>query len=203
MSEKDVRRGRTNWKRAGLGAVAVTLMSGGMLAAIGEGALAASFAISSQKFKISATTMDATGFVNYGWIDQKADSSAAPVAIAAMKRAELKNLCQSVLTTLPIVGDVTLRLTAGADRPAVGQNMTVDMEQMDGDAAFNAIEIGRDASTLNKGPAGAQGLQGLFGQQADTLHVDNLKQTAWATTAGTFTLPGLSMKISTGKHECF
>ncbi|WP_033337411.1 DUF6230 family protein [Catenuloplanes japonicus] len=196
-------RGRISRRRAGLAGAVVTLASGAMLALIADGALATSFTVSSQQFKISADTMDATGFVNYGWVNQKADRTAEPVAIAGMRRAELTNLCQSVLTTLPIVGDITLRLTAGADSPVIGTNMTVDMNQMDGDAVFDSIEIGRDASTLNKGPAGAVGLQGLFGQQANTLHVDHLQQIAWATQAGTFTLPGLQMKISRGRNECF
>ena len=43
----------------------------------------------------------------------------------------------------------------------------------------------------------------LFSQQADTVRITDLQQTAWATNAGTFTLSGLDLKISKGKKECF
>ncbi|GAA4723040.1 DUF6230 family protein [Phytohabitans rumicis] len=195
--------GRTQWRRFAVAVGVVTTVTAAVLIMISNGVLAAGFMVSGQQFKVSADTLDANGFVNYGWIDQHADGSAEPVAVAAMKHAELTNLCQSVLTTLPFVGDISLKLTAGAKTPVVAENMFVDMAQMDGNATFTNIEIGRDASTLDKGPPGAQGLQGLFSQQADKVHIDNLQQVAWSTNAGTFKLSGLRMKVSSGKDECF
>jgi hypothetical protein len=202
-SDRTLPQGRTNWRRFGMAAGVVTAMTVGVLALISNGALAATFLVSGQQFKVSADTLDATGFVNYGWIDQHAGGSPEPVAIAAMKRAELTNLCQSVLTTLPIVGDISLKLTAGKETPVVATNMFVDMSQMEGNATFTNMEIGRDASTLDKGPPGSKGLQGLFSQQADVVHIEDLRQVAWATSAGTFKLSGLHMEISRGKDECF
>lgn len=196
--------GRTSWRRFALALGLPAVVAGGVLTMMSNGVLAAGFTVSGQQFKVSADSMDGTGFVNYGWVDQQADGTAVPVAVAAMDRAELRNLCQSVLTDLPIVGKITLRLTAGGgSTPVVAENMFIDMTQMDGNATFTNIEIGRDASTLDKGPAGSQGLQGLFGQQADRIHVDNLKQVAWSTSAGTFQLSGLQMKVTLGQDECF
>jgi hypothetical protein len=196
-------RGRTSWRRFAVAAGLMTALSGGILAMLSQGVMAAGFMVSGQQFKVSADTLDADGFVNYGWIDQHADGSPQPVAVAAMRHAELRNLCQSVLTTLPIVGDVSLKLTAGRETPVVAENMFVDMSQLDGDATFTNIQIGRDASTLDKGPPGARGLQSLFSQQADKVHIDNLRQVAWSTNAGSFKLSGLRMTIATGKDECF
>ena len=51
--------------------------------------------------------------------------------------------------------------------------------------------------------ASAQGLQGLFGQQADTVHITNLRQVAWASNAGTFRLSGMKMTVIRGRDECF
>ena len=196
--------GRTNWKRFVLALAVLTAAATGVLLMVGKGVLAAGFTVSGQQFKVSARSLDATGFVNYGWIDQQADGNAVPVAIGAMRHAELRGLCQSVVTSLPIVGDISLKLSAGTGQePAVAENMTVDMTELAGDAEFTTIQIGRDASTLDKGPPGAQGLQGLFAQQADKLHVDGLQQTAWATSAGSFKLNGLKMKVISGKDECF
>lgn len=50
------------------------------------------------------------------------------------------------------------------------------------------IEIGRYAGTLDKGPSGSKGTAGMFGQQADRIELRGVRQTAWATTAGTFKL---------------
>ena len=42
-----------------------------------------------------------------------------------------------------------------------------------------------------------------FAQQADKATLSDVKQTAWATTAGTFKLSGLKMSLSTGVKECY
>jgi hypothetical protein len=42
---------------------------------------------------------------------------------------------------------------------------------------------------------------GSFAQASDTVDITDLQQTAWATTAATFTLPGLSLGFS--GTECF
>jgi hypothetical protein len=200
----DDQDGGTRWRRFG------AMMALGLLAATGvgtlvsQGALAASFTVSGQQFKVSADTMDGTGFVNYGSIDGTARNQAEPVAIAAMKTATLHNMCQSVVTTLPLVGDITLVIHAGqGGTPVTADNLFVDMTQMNGDATFTNIEIGNDASKLNKGPSTAKGQQDMFAQQADTIHVDNLRQVAWASNAGVFRLNGMNMSVQNGKHECF
>src|SRR3712207_8086425 len=46
------------------------------------------------------------------------------------------------------------------------ENMFIDMNQLRGNATFKNIEIGNDASALDKGPKGGVGLQGMFSQQA-------------------------------------
>ncbi len=50
---------------------------------------------------------------------------------------------------------------------------------------------------------GAKGQPGLFGQQADSVHIERLRQNAWATTAGTFKLKNLHMTVKFGENECF
>ena len=85
-------------------------------------------------------------------------------------------------------------------------DLVIDMDQMDGNAEFTNMEIGRDASTLDKGPKGlgrGQGHSDLFGMQSDSIHVENLEQTARAASAGTFRLHNLSLGLSLGDDECF
>ena len=104
-------RGRTRWVRfvgtLGLGLVgAVALLFG-----ISQGAFAASFTVSGTSFKVSADRLTGTGFVQFGSIDV-GSGQAHPVAVSGFKTAMLDGFCQSVfLPALPIVGDVTLRIT--------------------------------------------------------------------------------------------
>lgn len=195
--------GRVRWRRFALLTVPAVAVTAGLGVALAQGALAASFAVSGQQFKVSAESLEGEGFAQYGSVDVNARQELIPVAVTAIKEAKLHSLCQSVVTTLPVIGDISLNLTAGKKSPVEASNLFVDATQLAGDAEFTNIEIGRDASTLDKGPAEAQGMQDLFAQQADKVTISSLQQTAWATNAGTFKLSGLSMGISKGKKECF
>ncbi|MFE1400929.1 DUF6230 family protein [Nocardiopsis dassonvillei] len=200
----DTPESHTSWKRFALFSIPAGTAVGGILVAMAQGALAASFTVSGQDFKISAEELNGEGFVQYGWLDQTVREEAVPVAVAGIREAEIQGLCQSVLTEFPIVGQISLRLTAG-DRgtPVVAENLVIDMSQMDGNASFEDIEIGRDAGTLDQGPQGSRGFDDLFGMQSDTIVIEDLEQTARAASAGTFRLSGLSLGISMGDDECF
>ncbi len=200
----DTPESHTSWKRFALFSLPAGAAVGGILIAMAQGALAASFTVSGQEFKISAEELNGEGFVQYGWLDQTVRQEAVPVAVAGIREAEIQGLCQSVLTEFPIVGQISLRLTAGDQgTPVIAENLVIDMSQMDGNASFENIEIGRDAGTLDQGPEGAQGFNDLFGMQSDTIVIEDLEQTARAASAGTFRLSGLSMGISMGDDECF
>ncbi|GAA0980901.1 MULTISPECIES: DUF6230 family protein [Nocardiopsidaceae] len=194
----------TSWKRFALFSVPAGVAVGGILVAMAQGALAASFTVSGQEFKISADELRGEGFVQYGWLDQTVREEAVPVAVAGIESAEIDGLCQSVLTEFPLIGTISLELTAGDQgTPVQAENLVIDMSQMDGNAEFENIEIGRDAGTLDKGPSGAQGFNDLFGMQSDVIVVQDLEQTARAASAGTFRLSGLSLGLSLGESECF
>ncbi|MFG2292968.1 DUF6230 family protein [Streptomyces sp. NPDC048603] len=195
--------GRVTWRRFAVLTVPAVVVTAGLGVALAQGALAASFAVSGQQFKVSAQSLTGEGFAQYGSVDVNAREELIPVAVTAIREAKLSNLCQSVVTSLPVIGDISLGLTAGKKTPVEASNLFVDATQLSGNATFTNIEIGRDASTLDKGPSDAQGMQDLFGQQADSVVITDLRQTAWATNAGTFKLSGLSMNISKGKKECF
>jgi hypothetical protein len=196
--------GRTSWWRFGVLCVPGLGVTAALAIALANGALGASFAVSGQQFKVSAKNLDGDGFAQYGSIDRNSKGETIPVAVTAIKKAEMNDLCQSVVTRLPVIGSISLHLTAGTgDKPVRATNLFVDATQLSGSAGFNEMEVGRDASTLDKGPKGAKGLEGLFGQQANDVHIDDLRQTAWATNAGEFRLADLSMKLKKGTKECF
>jgi hypothetical protein len=194
-------RGRTRWRRFAALTLPALAAAGFIVFGMANGAIAASFAVSGQTFKVSADRLEGDGFVQYGSLAKDADGGQHPTAVSGIKNATLTNLCQSVrVPGMPVVLTIN---AGGGDEPATASNLLIDMTELSGNATFTNIEIGRDASTLDK--ANSKGLKGMFGQQADRIVIDNLRQVAWSTSAGTFTLNGLRLKVNVGNNakECF
>ncbi len=193
--------GGVSWRRYAMVFTPGLVLAAVALGLVGEGALAASFAVSGTAFKLSAGTLDGTGFVSYGGIDSGANGQHHPVSVSGFKTAELTSLCQSVVSPSPL-GPVSMKLTAGSGaNPVKATDMVADFDNLQGDLTFTQYASGVDASQVSGGPS--TGPAGGFGQQASTIHIDGLKQHAWATTAGTFVLKGLNIDVSFGTHECF
>jgi hypothetical protein len=194
-------QGRTRWRRFALVTVPAVALAGVIVFGMADGAIAASFAVSGSTFKVSADVLDGTGFVQYGGLAVDKAGHQHPVAVSGIKSATLTNLCQSVVAP----GGISLVIRAGTEKgnPATATDLLIDMTQLSGDATFTNIDIGADASSLNKGPSGAVGQAGGFGQQADKVTINGLRQVAWSTSAGTFTLNGLDLHISLTGEQCF
>ncbi|OMI40330.1 hypothetical protein SPAR_06400 [Streptomyces sparsogenes DSM 40356] len=174
--------------------------------ALAQGALAASFSVSGQQFKVKVVKLEGRGFVQYGTLEAQHGGKRIPVAVSAFKNAKITGLCQSVVVPVPLFGDVSLKLKAGYGKDKVeAKNLFIDLDQLDADAVFKGINIGVAAGDTTKGPKNDTNKKdpGSFAQEADRADLENVEQTAWATSAGTFKLPGLSMSVSKGKSECF
>ncbi|MFJ9454410.1 DUF6230 family protein [Kitasatospora sp. NPDC101447] len=194
------RRGRVRLKRTALMAVPAIAAGGVLMALTAQGVLAAQFSISGMPFTITADKLDGQGFAQFGSLDSMIPDSPNAgstggqvlVAVSAIKTAQITNLCQSV-----DLGGVNLVIHAGdGGTPVSATNLTTDSDLLSGDAEFTNIEIGGDASTFTKaGPVG-KGNPGVFGQQADTVLLTNLKQHNYASTAVGFKLPNLRLSFS-------
>ncbi|SER32281.1 hypothetical protein SAMN04487983_1014129 [Streptomyces sp. yr375] len=208
-------RGGTRWKRFAVVMVPSVAATACIGVALAQGALAASFSVSGQSFKVSADYIHGEGFSQYGAIDtgKTLDNKGAihPVAVSAFADARIQKMCQSVVTPgIPLLGSVTLQLTAGdssdQQKQVRAQNLYIDVEDLAAEkAVFNDMEIGVSAGSMKNPPMKDkdQASPNGFGQQASSVDLYGVKQTAWATTAGTFTLPGLSMKLYSGTKECY
>lgn len=197
-AEGPERRGQVRLRRAAIMAVPATLVAAALAVLTAQGALGVQFSISGMPFTVTAKSLDGTGFEQFGGLDNMIPNSPNAgdtggqvlVMTSAMKSATLDSLCQSV-----DLGGINLLIKAGSGSTKVtATNLTTDSTELSGDASFGNIEIGNDASTLTK--AGVQGPKGVFSQQSDTVHIDNLRQTNYATTAGVFKLPGLKLSFS-------
>jgi hypothetical protein len=206
-------RGGTRWKRFAVVMVPSVAATAAIGVALAQGALAASFSVSGQSFKVSADRLDGKGFSQFGAIDSgytlSGEKTAHPVAVSGFKSADITNMCQSVVTPdVPILGSVSLQLKAGGSgTPVHADNLFIDVADLDADATFNNIDIGVAAKDASKGPGMGGNKKNAnpygFAQQADSATLEHVKQTAWATTAGTFKLSGLKMSLSQGVKECY
>lgn len=183
--------GKVRWRRFALLLIPVGAVAAILVGLTATGSIAASISVSGSPFEVTATQLQGTGFEQYGAIVSQTNGTEHPVAVSAIRNASLTDLCQSVK-----VGPFTLVLRAGGGGTSVSaSNLVVDADQQTGNATFHNISIGQDASTLTEDP-GNTGAVGGFGEQADSITIDNLRQHTWLTTAGTFTLPGLSLSFS-------
>ncbi|MEO3780999.1 DUF6230 family protein [Micromonospora sp. B11E3] len=178
--------------------VPATAVAGAIVFGMANGAIAASFAVSGQTFKVEASRLEGDGFKQYGGVVVEKDGTTHPVAVSEIASAELYDLCQSVKhPKLPVV--LTINAGGGGD-PATATGLLIDMERLEGDAKFTEIKIGRDATDLN-----AKAEAKSFGQSADHVTITGLQQVARSTSAAVFTLKGLKLGIAVGADakECF
>lgn len=207
--------GKTRWRRFALVMVPSVAATAVIGVSIANSALAASFNVSGQAFKVTIADLQGTGFSQFGSVDTETNGTSHVVAVSAFDSATIHNLCQSVVTDLGPLGTWTAVLKAGdGSQPVQAKQLLIDLNQLNADATFTNINIGQDASTLkgsavdkyradgNRLPSGAQG----FAQAADAAHLQNVQQTAYATSAGTFVLSGLKLNFKQGSGagvECY
>ncbi|MEU5673947.1 DUF6230 family protein [Micromonospora sp. NPDC047762] len=195
----DPPRAGVRWRRFAATFGVVMAGAAGMIMLTAQGVLGAQFAISGMPFTVTADRLTGTGFEQFATLDQMIPDSPNQgdtggqvlVMVSAIDKAELANLCQSIN-----LGGVFLKITAGGgDKPVTARTLVVDGDEIAGNAAFKNIDIGQDASTLDKVP-GVKGNPGVFSQQADSIVIENLRQNNYATTAAVFNLPNLRMAFT-------
>ena len=190
--------GKVRYRRAAIPGLAALAVTGGLVMATAQGALGVQFAISGMPFVVTADHLHGQNFEQFGGLDNALDSKnpwlkssngQAVVMTSVIGDATITNLCQSV----NLVG-INLVIRAGnKGTPVHATNLILDSTDLSGDATFQNIQIGRDASNLSEDQV--VGNKYTFGQQADTVDIDNVRQDSYATTASTFSLPGLDMSF--------
>lgn len=210
--------GGTKWKRFALVMVPTVGIAGAMTVAMANGALASSFAVSGQAFKVSADKLDGTQFAQSADVIVDANGQKHAVAVAGIKSAKITNMCQSVVVPIPMLGNLSVVLRAGGGgTPVVATDLVLDTSQVDADATFSGVTIGASAADI----AAKTGIKGFvkhtgnpngettgfapgdFGQVVNHAVLTGVKQTAYSTTAGTMALKGLSISASLSDKKCF
>lgn len=219
-SPSDPSYGRTNWRRFAVSIGVPLAVAAGLVIALEEGAIAASFQVSGQDFKLSASHLHGDGFTQYTDglpTANHADGNGVKInAMSGISSAWISDLCQTVAGPSPFGGKIVMRIEAGQgglaekdkDKRVTADHLLIGMSDLQGDATFQGIQIGVADGSLDKDGVATHGSQpGGFGQQADQVDIDHLKQTATYTSAGTFKLTGMKLHLYVGgdaaSHECF
>jgi hypothetical protein len=211
--------GRTRWRRFLLVMTPAYAALAGVVYLVLTGSLAVTFAISGTPFTVAAEKVQSTGvdgngmaFYQFGEVNFQGDGTAVPQLEVLIPNAELTSLCQSVS-----VFGITVRTTAGsaANRPVTATNLVTDVTSQTADSAtFQNIQIGQDLHEFTNPPirfpvsrgdenGGSGGPnvtvqqvpQGWFGQTATGVTITRVHQTANASSAGSFTLPNLTVQF--------
>ncbi|MFD9569531.1 DUF6230 family protein [Streptomyces sp. NPDC059982] len=207
-------RGGTRWKRFALVMVPSIAATAAVGVGLAQGALAASFSVSGQDFKVSADKLDGDDLLQYGSVAKgtglDGKEASHPVTISGFRHAEITNMCQSLVTPIPGVGPITMQLRTGnKGTPAVAENIYLDVAELDTDAKFTDLDIGvavnaaKDDTHPTAPQANTVANGALFSQRAKKAVLTNVRQKAWATTAGTFTLPNLKLRLLSGDEPCY
>ncbi|MFG2474151.1 DUF6230 family protein [Streptomyces fagopyri] len=204
------RAGRTSWKRFARVLVPSVLAAAALGIGMAQGALAASFLISGQKFQVALDTLEVRGLSIYSTVDVTRQGTLVPVAVTGARRAEISGLCQSLVVPIPVLGPYTLRVTGGGRRHIEARNLFLDATSLtSGQANFNDLEIGVAAGAVSKGPISPGDRNSRFfdpngfAQQADSALLRDVRFTTVAVSAATFNVPDLDLRVRQGRHECF
>jgi hypothetical protein len=161
-----------------------------------QSALAVSINISGRPFTVTAGLLQGQGFEQFGILGPPTielsgnDDHQIPVAVTAMRSATISHLCQAV-----DIGGVPMIITAGnGSTPVTVTNLVVYADRFSGNASFENLTLGQDASSLHEVP-GVQGPAGAFSLHATTVTISDLQQHAFATTASSFNLPGFQLRF--------
>ncbi|WP_424211727.1 DUF6230 family protein [Streptomyces sp. BI20] len=206
-------RGGTRWKRFAVVMVPSIAATAAVGVGLAQGALAASFSVSGQDFKVRADSLVGENLIQYGGVAhgnnlETGKKEDHPVTISGFSKATITNMCQSLVTPVPGIGPITLQLRTGTDpkNPAVATNIYLDVAELDADAYFEKLDIGvaaGDKSHVTPAQPGTLASPFAFSQRAEKATLTKVRQKAWATTAGTFTLPDLKLRLVPGDKPCY
>jgi hypothetical protein len=184
------------WRRFAITLVPALALAVMLILLSTQAVLAVSLSISGEPFTVTAGMLKGYGFEQFPVVDHSAGRSSGRrllLEATAIRSATISHLCESVQ-----VGPVSLVITAGnGSTPVSATNLVVDADRFTGNATFTHLNQGVAAGALNQVP-GVTGSAGAFGLEASRVTITNLRQHAYATTAGTFTLPGLNFHLGGG-----
>ncbi|MFJ9442315.1 DUF6230 family protein, partial [Kitasatospora sp. NPDC101235] len=186
------RFGRTRWKRFAVILLPCLAATAALVAGVAQNALAASFLISGEEFKLSADELRGEGFSLYGTVDLTREHDPVPVMVTGFESATIQGLCQSAVFPIPVLGTFTLRLTGGK-RAATAKGFFIDAKHLAAArSSAQHLDIGVAAGAVTKGEISRGDRDSRFfnpdspAQQARSINLTGVGVTAVAVAASSF-----------------
>ncbi|OIK00403.1 hypothetical protein BIV25_07960 [Streptomyces sp. MUSC 14] len=201
---------RTRWRRFAA-ILAPSIVGAAVLTvSVAQGALAASFFISGETFKIAADSLTGKGMSVYGMVNVTRKGRLVPVTVTGVRDARIDALCLSIRFPIPVLGTYTLRLTGDHERPATARDMFFDVSLLKAsEASLKNLDIGVAAGSLTSGEVSPGDRDSKFfdpnsvAMQSTSIIMRNLRVNSVAASLGSLDLPGAQLKLTSGAHECF
>lgn len=197
--------GRIRWRLFAVVMVPSLAASAALFVALAQGALAASFLISNQQFKVTAERTEGIGLIQYSAVDRRYDGKLVPVTVTGMEQSKTTGLCQSVVArNIPLIGTFTVKATA--EQVTSRDTYTDSVRSDSGTVTLKNTNNGIAAGASTKGPGIKKGDKtdpARAAQEAETIVVTDSKQIVLATSARITRISGSSVRLYKGVHECF
>ncbi|MFF3510794.1 DUF6230 family protein [Streptomyces sp. NPDC002573] len=204
------RSGRTCWKRFATVLLPAVAAAAALGIGMAQGALAASFFISDQKFQLAADRLAGRGVSIYPVVDVTRSGTLVPVVVLGFNHADVKRLCVSAVIPIPVLGPYTLMLTSSDQQTVEASNLFIDTTSVRADQVNSRdIDLGVAAGAIRKGPINPGDRNSrffdpnVFASQVNAAVLTNVRVISVASTAGTLSVPGFYLQIEQGSHQCF
>ncbi|RJS45515.1 DUF6230 family protein [Nocardioides cavernaquae] len=214
-ADDGVRRGTR--KRSGVLAGIGLAGLAGMFLGVSQNVLAVNFTTANTSYKVytdKVSGLNAAGYLNVQDLYGATDDA---VVQLGFKTATLNGLCAIAKQTLPVIGDVSLVVSAGepvdgATTNPAGQEINAQQLYLASDNLTGTgdqiakLTLGQSADTLMMDTLPFAGTPGAFGLQAQTLNVSNLDADSYGIDLqGQINLPNLKIRVLPGvktKADC-
>jgi len=214
-ADDGVRRGtrRRSGVLAGLGLAGLA----GMFLAVSQSVLAVNFTTSNTAYKVYTDKVSGVGAAGYINTQDLYGATDDAVMQLGFKTATVNGLCAIAKQTLPVLGDVSLVVSAGepvdgtitnpSGQAILAQQLYLSSDNLTGTGDQIAkLTLGQSADTLMMDTLPFAGTPGAFGLQAQTLNVSNLDADSYGIDLqGQINLPNLKIRVLPGvktKADC-
>ncbi len=195
----DAVRGRTRWGVFAAVMVPCAVAVAAMAAAVLNGVLAASLALSGVPMQLNVNRLEGTGLTLYPSKIQPLVGDSLPIAVAGIGEAKIDGLCLALGADLPMIGPVAVK--AVSSELVEGSNLVLSADSLGGDLQAKDAIVGQDASAFTIGNPAAKGPAGVSGLQAASVTLDNVTNRSYGLVAGTLSIKGVSINAVGGTTE--
>ncbi|HEY2833975.1 MAG TPA: DUF6230 family protein [Sporichthyaceae bacterium] len=188
----------TRWARGAAVFAPAAVASAAVGVAMAQGALAAGFNVTNQKFGLHIDELDGSGLGAVLVVAQTQSGSKPVVLHAALSSAKLSGLC--ILVHQSLLGvNYTISIGSVGTQQSSGTNLLFDITDLSSTSSTLTAVLGVSADTVRSGDQSLGGVPGAFGLTNGEVTLHNVYASAYQTqVVGGLTLPNLGIHVHPG-----